>query len=72
MKKDPPLKPSWRAPCSNTGEEGQREEISDGDPGGDGDSDDAGEGVLVSLGDELPSLEGEHKRLVPLLSSIVG
>jgi hypothetical protein len=67
MKKDPPLEPSWRAPYSNTGEEGRREEISDGDPSGGGDSDGAGEGVLVSLGDGLPSLEGEHKCLVPLL-----
>jgi hypothetical protein len=59
-------------PCLNTGEQGQREEIFDGDPSGGGDPDGAGGGVLVSLGDGLPSLEGEHERLMPLLSSIVG
>jgi hypothetical protein len=58
-------------PCSNTGEQGRCEEISDGDPDDDGDPDGANGGVLVSLGDGLPSLEGEHERLVPLLSSIV-
>jgi hypothetical protein len=59
-------------PYSNTGEKGRHEEISDGDPDGGGDPDDADGGVLVSLGDGLPSLEGEHERLVPLLSSIIG
>jgi hypothetical protein len=28
--------------------------------------------IEMSLGDELPSIEGEQARLVPLLSSIVG
>jgi hypothetical protein len=59
-------------PYSNTGKQWQREKISDGDPGGGGDPDGASRGVLVSLGDGLPSLEGEHERLVSLLSSIVG
>jgi hypothetical protein len=59
-------------PCSNTIEQRQREEISDGDSGGGGDPSDAGGGVLVSLGDGLPSLEGEREGLVTLLSFIVG
>jgi hypothetical protein len=59
-------------PCSNTDEQGRHEEISNGDPGGGGDLDGAGGGVLVSLGDGLPSLEGERECLVPLLFSIVG
>jgi hypothetical protein len=59
-------------PCSNTSERGRHEEISDWDLGGDGDSDGASGGVLVSLGDGLPSVEGERGCLVPLLSSIVG
>jgi hypothetical protein len=42
------------------------------DPGGDGDPDGADGGFLMSLGDGIPSLEGERERLVPLLSSIVG
>jgi hypothetical protein len=58
-------------PCSNTDEQGRREEISDGDPGGDGDPDSTGGGVKPPLDDEEPSLEGERERLVPLLSSIV-
>jgi hypothetical protein len=58
-------------PCSNTGERGRCEEISDGDPGGGGDPNETGGGVLASLGDRHPSAEGEHERLVPLLSSIV-
>jgi hypothetical protein len=43
-----------RPPCSNTGEQELREEISNGDPGGGGDPDGAGGGVLVSLGDGPP------------------
>jgi hypothetical protein len=43
-------------PCSNTDEQGRREEISDGDPGGGGDPDGVDRGVLVSLGDRFPSL----------------
>jgi hypothetical protein len=58
-------------PYSNTGKQWRREKISDGDPGGGGDPDGASGGVLVSLVDGLPSLEGEHERLVPLLSSII-
>jgi hypothetical protein len=59
-------------PCSNTGEHERREDVSDRDLGGGGDPDDADGGVLVSLGIGLPSTKGEHPRLVPLLSSIVG
>jgi hypothetical protein len=59
-------------PRSNTSEEGWREEISDGDPSGGGDPDGVDGGVLASLGEGLPSAEGERKRLVPLLSSIGG
>jgi hypothetical protein len=59
-------------PCSNTGEQGQCEETSEGDPGGGGDPDGTGGGALVLLGGELPSTEGERSRLRPLLSSIVG
>jgi hypothetical protein len=62
---------SWD-PCSNTGEQRRREEISDGDPGGGGDPDGTGGGVLMSLGDGLPSLKGKRERLMPLLSFIVG
>jgi hypothetical protein len=58
-------------PCSNTGEQGRREETSERDPGG-GDPDGTGGGVLASLGRGLPSTEGERSRLMPLLSSIVG
>jgi hypothetical protein len=59
-------------PCSNTGEQGRRNETSDGDTDGGGDLDDASGGVLASLGRGLPSVEGEHSRLMPLLSSIGG
>jgi hypothetical protein len=45
-------------PCSNTGEQGQRKEISDGDSSGGGDPDSAGGGVLESLDEGLPSVEG--------------
>jgi hypothetical protein len=47
-------------------------EISDGDLGGSGDPDGTGGGVLASLGEGLPSVEGERERLVPLLTSIGG
>jgi hypothetical protein len=63
-----PEPPPTQTPVSK----GAHEEISDGDLGGGGDLDGTGGGVLVSLGDGLPSLEGEHERLVSLLSSIVG
>jgi hypothetical protein len=63
---------SQRPPCSNTNEQGRREEISNGDPGGGGDPDGTGGVVLVSLDDGLSSLEGERQCLVPLLSSIIG
>jgi hypothetical protein len=46
--------------------------ISDSDPGGGGDPDGISEGVLASLGEGLPSVEGECERLVPLLYSIGG
>jgi hypothetical protein len=59
-------------PYSNTGERGWREVISDMDPGGGGDPDGTGGGVLASLGEELPSAKGKRGRLVPLLSSITG
>jgi hypothetical protein len=55
-----------------TGEQGQREEISDGDPGGGGDLDGAGGGVLASLGEGFPSMERERSHLMPLWSSIDG
>jgi hypothetical protein len=57
-------------PCSNTDERGRCEETSNEDPGGGGDLDGTDRGVLASLGDVLHSLEGEHERLMPLLSSI--
>jgi hypothetical protein len=44
----------------NTGEQGRHEEISDGDPGGGGDPDGAGGGVLALLVEGLPS--GERER----------
>jgi hypothetical protein len=44
--------------------------ISDGDPSGGGDPDRVGGGVLVSLGEGVPSAEGERGRLVPFLSFI--
>jgi hypothetical protein len=46
---------SEEPPCSNTGEQGRHEEISDGDPGGGRDPDGVGGGVFVSLGEGLPS-----------------
>jgi hypothetical protein len=58
-------------PCSNTGDQGRHEEISEGDPDGNEDPDDAGGGVEPPLSDKEPSLVGEQERLVPLLSSIV-
>jgi hypothetical protein len=57
--------------CSNTSEQGWREETFEGDPGSGGDPDDVGGGVLVSLGGGLPSTEGERSHLRPLLSSII-
>jgi hypothetical protein len=59
-------------PCSNTGEQRQRDETSDGDSGGGGDPDGTGGGVLTSSGRGLPSAEGERSRLMSLLSSIGG
>jgi hypothetical protein len=59
-------------PCSKTGEQGRQEEVSDGDPGGGGDPDGTGDGVLASLGEGFPSGEGERSRLMPLWSSIDG
>jgi hypothetical protein len=59
------------SPCSNIDEQGRREEISDGDPGGGGDPDSAGGGIEPPLSEEEPSLEGERERLFPFLSSIV-
>jgi hypothetical protein len=56
----------------NIDEQGRHEEISDRDPAGDRDLDGIDGGVLVSLGEGLPSAEGERERLVPLLSSIGG
>jgi hypothetical protein len=58
-------------PYSNTSEHGWREETSDGDFRGGGDPEGASGGVLALLGKELPSLDGERARLMPLLSSIV-
>jgi hypothetical protein len=58
------------APCSNTGERGRCKLISDRDPGGGGDPNGAGGGVLASLGEGLNSAEGVRGRLVPLLYSI--
>jgi hypothetical protein len=74
MKTDRSPEPSQSPPphCLNTGEQGQHEEISDGDPGDGGDSNGADEGVLASLGEGLPSAEAEHECLVSLLSSIDG
>jgi hypothetical protein len=57
-------------PCSNTGEQGRREEISYVDSGGGGDPDGADSGVLGSLDEGFPSVEGDRGYLVPLLSSI--
>jgi hypothetical protein len=61
-----------KPPYLNTSEQGRREEISDGDPGGDGDPDGTDGGVFASLGERLPSIEGECERLVRLLSFIGG
>jgi hypothetical protein len=58
-------------PCLNTGEQGWREKIFVGHPGGDGDPDSVDGGVETPLHEEEPSLEGERERLVPLLSPIV-
>jgi hypothetical protein len=55
-----------------TSEQGRCDEATDGDPGGGGDSDGVGGGVLASPGKGLLSVEGERSRLVPLLSSIGG
>jgi hypothetical protein len=59
-------------PCSNTDEQGRREEIFDGNPCGCGGPDGVDGEVLASLGEGLPSAEGERECLVPLLSSIGG
>jgi hypothetical protein len=56
----------------NIGEQGWHDEISDGDPGGGGDPDGAGGIVLTSLGEGLPSREGERSYFMPLWSSIDG
>jgi hypothetical protein len=45
-------------PCSNTGEQGQHDETSDGDLGGGGDPDGTGGGVSVSSGKALPPYGG--------------
>jgi hypothetical protein len=66
MKIDRSPEPSWRAPCSNIDGQGRREEISDEDPGGGGDPDGADGGFLASLGEGLPSVEGERERLMHL------
>jgi hypothetical protein len=58
-------------PCSNTGERGRREEITDADPNGSGGQDSASGGVEPPLDEEEPSFKREHERLGPLLSSIV-
>jgi hypothetical protein len=72
MKIDISPEPSRRPPCSNTGEQGRCEEISDGDPSGSGDPDDTGGGVLASLSEGHPSMEGECSHLMFLLSFIDG
>jgi hypothetical protein len=59
-------------PYSKTSEQGRREEIFNRDPGGGGDPDGIGCGVLASLDEGFPSGEGEHSRLMPLWSSIDG
>jgi hypothetical protein len=58
-------------PCSNIGEQGRCDEISDRDPGGGRDPDGAGGGVLASLGEGLPYVEGERSRLMPLFPLLV-
>jgi hypothetical protein len=70
MKIDRSPEPSRGPPCSNTDEQERREEISNRDPCGGGDLDGTDGGVLASLGEELPSIEGELERMVHLLSSI--
>jgi hypothetical protein len=45
--------------CSNTGEQGWCEEISDGDPGGGGDQHSTNGGIDLPLSEKEPSLEGE-------------
>jgi hypothetical protein len=60
------------SPCSKTGEQGRREEISYRDPGGGRDPYGIDGGVLTSLGEGFPSGEGERSRLMPLWSSIDG
>jgi hypothetical protein len=67
MNIDPPLGLPW----SNIDEQGQREEISDGDPCGGGDPDSVSGGVEPPLNDEEPSLDGERECLVPLMSSSI-
>jgi hypothetical protein len=59
-------------PCSDTNEQGWRDEAADWDPDGGGDPDGAGGGVSASSGKGLPSTEGERSCLEPLLSSIGG
>jgi hypothetical protein len=59
-------------PCLNTSEQGQCDEATDGDPGGDGDLDGTGDGVSALPGKGLPPTEGKRSCLVPLLSSISG
>jgi hypothetical protein len=59
-------------PCSNTSEQGWRDETTDGDPGGCGEPDGTSGGVSTSSGKGLPSTEGERSLLMPLLSSIGG
>jgi hypothetical protein len=59
-------------PYSNTDEQRRRDETSEGDLGGGGDSDGTVGGVCAPSGRGLPSAEGEHSRLTPFLSSIGG
>jgi hypothetical protein len=59
-------------PCSNTSEQGRHDETTDGDPGRSGDLNGTAGGVSASSAKGLPPAEGEHSRLVPLLSSIGG
>jgi hypothetical protein len=59
-------------PCSNTGEQGRRNETSNGDPGGGEDPNGTSGLVLTSLGRGLLFAEGERSCLMPLLSSIGG
>jgi hypothetical protein len=57
-------------PCSNTDEQGRRDETTNGDPGGGGDPDGVGGGVSASSSKGLSSTEGERSLLMHLLSSI--